>query len=1226
MGSHPTSTPSPLSKRARRSTRRTGVKSASDLLREFVLRTASHNVRSLRQPEAIELVISYMQRQRIAVMGMQETWLSGSSVMSNKGHIIVLNNKDGAHRRGVGICLAPEAVTAWNRTRCSQVAPCDRVLALRLMYPDAKGKDMSFCIICAYRPIGAASQEEHEDFADSFEEALQFAHPADIVVGMIDGNGSIGISTRDSEDFDGTVGPLGIAHTNNSGSDLLDIMRSHQLCSTTSFRAQHPTQEMRRANDKRRNKTQGGNRRTRQRRWRKKQKQREKQLCVKPRPPLASQSPAIRRARSAEAQQAILRRQHLKFASWTHPASKRPFQIDYIMVQQRELRRVRGARVSNYSGGSDHRLLRCDIAMARSLARVKQGKRKPRINRGLLRDRRHRDAFIDGVSAAVAAHQGALDWPDLDAILVKVAETSLTTRGRKQRAWFQAAEEEILWAQAQRNEAFAAWNALKKGRKGEALALVRLKEARTAIRVIVRRARVAWLEATLQRIEVVHKGGRPLDPCDAWKAMQEIAEGMDQTVSPRAVPVRGKDGELAATDKEQLKTFVEHFIGVFNRVSTYDPAVLQRLQQRPVMLELGDVPCLHEVTTFLRRAKNEKAKGLSGVYAEFYKAISYEEPLAQLVTNLVAELWANGEPTESWKLGKLKEIGKAGKDLSEPGNYRGVMLLEAAAKVVSAIINARLQKLLAAVGRESQAGFTNGRGCPDSSFSLKNVLQSLREHGQESWVCFIDLVKAFDSIDRGALCDILLRYGAPPALVRVIEGLHKEVNVRMEMGEDFEEFTSSLGVLQGAAASPVLFLFVIAAWFETVEWPDPPVVLRSYDGVAPGSAHSAFDRHGENKLKSFLAVRYVSRTLGAPFSVREFLYADDAAVVWLTRKAMQAGMKEMVAHGARWGLEVHVAAAADKSSKTEFLVIPPLEHHKNHRASYDRSPVQIGNAWFTYAKMKIKGVMTPGVFKYLGSHITEDLSEDLDISERIRLAACAFGKLKKSIFKEKRLSMEAKQRAFTAYVLPNLLYQSECWALRRDQERRVEVFFNRCVRVMTGINRRAQMLARITTEDMAARAGLRTCRSYLDERCLVWLGHVARMQPHRLPRLTLFSWFDTPRANGRPKQTLRHRYHELLKRVPDALPMGTRNSLLKHGWVYAAKKRDAWKEIISVVCGISATPKAKDDRKTQHLEGRGYHVKFRGDEPDAAAAAAAGAPPAAAGAESESDRLVRIGN
>ena len=38
-----------------------------------------------------------------------------------------------------------------------------------------------------------------------------------------------------------------------------------------------------------------------------------------------------------------------------------------------------------------------------------------------------------------------------------------------------------------------------------------------------------------------------------------------------------------------------------------------------------------------------------------------------------------------------------------------------------------------------------------------------------------------------------------------------------------------------------------------------------------------------------------------------------------------------------------------------------------------------------------------------------------------------------------------------------------------------------------------------------------------------------------------------------------------------------------------------------------------------------HHVKFRGDEPDAAAAAA-GVHPPVAGAESEFDRLARIGN
>ena len=95
--------------------------------------------------------------------------------------------------------------------------------------------------------------------------------------------------------------------------------------------------------------------------------------------------------------------------------------------------------------------------------------------------------------------------------------------------------------------------------------------------------------------------------------------------------------------------------------------------------------------------------------------------------------------------------------------------------------------------------------------------------------------------------------------------------------------------------------------------------------------------------------------------------------------------------------------------------------------------------------------------------------------------------------------------------------------------------------------------------------------------------------------------------------------------MPDTLSVGARRSLLKHGWVHAAQDREAWNVIVGAVCGIDAAPKPKDDRKTQHLEGREYHVQFRDDEP-AAAVAAAGAPPPAAGAESEFDRLVRIGN
>ena len=228
--------------------------------------------------------------------------------------------------------------------------------------------------------------------------------------------------------------------------------------------------------------------------------------------------------------------------------------------------------------------------------------------------------------------------------------------------------------------------------------------------------------------------------------------------------------------------------------------------------------------------------------------------------------------------------------------------------MVSAIINGRLQKLQRAVDIDNN-GFTIGRGCLDSTFSLKNVLHSMREHGQESWVAFIDLVKAFDSVDRTAMCDILLRYGAPQSLVTVIEGMHREVHMRMVIGDDFEDFESSIGVLQGAAASPVLFNFVIDAWFSTMEWPDPPVVLHSDDGSE--GPHSKVEGTEEVLLAHITNRGKAGTNVGNTVKVRDFKYADDVAAVWRSREAMQRGMAKLVSHGRRWGLEVHVAKAVD---------------------------------------------------------------------------------------------------------------------------------------------------------------------------------------------------------------------------------------------------------------------------------------------------------------------------
>ena len=58
-------------------------------------------------------------------------------------------------------------------------------------------------------------------------------------------------------------------------------------------------------------------------------------------------------------------------------------------------------------------------------------------------------------------------------------------------------------------------------------------------------------------------------------------------------------------------------------------------------------------------------------------------------------------------------------DLSQPDNYRGIMLLEFAYKVVTKIVHSRLQPIAEKFDHELHCGFRSGRGCADAVLAVK---------------------------------------------------------------------------------------------------------------------------------------------------------------------------------------------------------------------------------------------------------------------------------------------------------------------------------------------------------------------------------------------------------------------------------------------------------------------------------------------------------------------------
>ena len=71
------------------------------------------------------------------------------------------------------------------------------------------------------------------------------------------------------------------------------------------------------------------------------------------------------------------------------------------------------------------------------------------------------------------------------------------------------------------------------------------------------------------------------------------------------------------------------------------------------------------------------------------------------------------------------------------------------------ILQSRLQQYMDCELPDVQAGFRKGRGTRDQIANIRWIIKKAREFQKNMSFCFIDYVKAFDSVDNNKLWKIL---------------------------------------------------------------------------------------------------------------------------------------------------------------------------------------------------------------------------------------------------------------------------------------------------------------------------------------------------------------------------------------------------------------------------------------------------------------------------------------
>ena len=143
-------------------------------------------------------------------------------------------------------------------------------------------------------------------------------------------------------------------------------------------------------------------------------------------------------------------------------------------------------------------------------------------------------------------------------------------------------------------------------------------------------------------------------------------------------------------------------------------------------------------------------------------------------------------------------------------NYRCITLTSIVAKIYDVRLHYCIEPKIGNILRENQNEFWRNRSMTSQILTICQILEDIHAKNLEATISFFDFTKAFDSIHRGRMEQILLAYGFPKETISAIMMLYKNMKVKiLSPNVDTDYFDIEAGMLQGDTLVPYLFIICL---------------------------------------------------------------------------------------------------------------------------------------------------------------------------------------------------------------------------------------------------------------------------------------------------------------------------------------------------------------------------------------------------------------------------------
>ncbi|KAK6727479.1 hypothetical protein RB195_005267 [Necator americanus] len=189
--------------------------------------------------------------------------------------------------------------------------------------------------------------------------------------------------------------------------------------------------------------------------------------------------------------------------------------------------------------------------------------------------------------------------------------------------------------------------------------------------------------------------------------------------------------------------------------------------------------------------------------------------LARLFTRYLSEC----KVPKQWKTSKTVLLYKKG-DPHDIGNYRPICLLSVIYKLFTKVILNRIEKVLDEGQPCEQAGFRKGFSTIDHIHTVSKLIEVSREYKMPLCLTFIDLKKAFDSLETEAVVEALDNQSVPTQYIKVLRELYSNFTTGISPFYKNVIIDVKRGVRQGDTISPKIFTTTLENAMRKLEWDD----------------------------------------------------------------------------------------------------------------------------------------------------------------------------------------------------------------------------------------------------------------------------------------------------------------------------------------------------------------------------------------------------------------------